>query len=99
MQDLALIFVFQDSPFDGAAAEPFPGATNDSWNLVAALEALYYEHVPNIPTVTRSSATIYAENVVITWPAYSSAFGWGADRYRYLNTDPDFAAGLYNPNE
>jgi oligopeptide transport system substrate-binding protein len=90
MQDLALLFVFSDSPWDGSAAEPFPGATNDSWTMVAMLEELYFEHVSSVPTVTRSSATIYAPNVVIEWPAYSSAFGWGANRYRYLNTDPDF---------
>jgi len=58
--------------------------------MVAMLEELYFEHVSSVPTVTRSSATIYASNVVIEWPAYSSAFGWGANRYRYLNTDPDF---------
>ncbi|AIO18368.1 Internalin-A precursor [Candidatus Izimaplasma bacterium HR1] len=90
MEDVALLQVFNDTPYDGSAAEPFTGATNDTWNLVAAFEALFFEHVPMIPTVTRSSATIYAENVVIEWPAYSSAFAWGANRYRYLDTDPDF---------
>lgn len=90
LEDIALWCVFYDTPFDGAAAEPFTGATNDTWNMVAAFERVFFEYVPQIPTVTRSSATIYAANVVIEWPAYSSAFGWGANRYRYLNTDPDF---------
>lgn len=90
MQDLALIHVFMDTPYDGAAAEPFPGATNDTWTMVAMMEELYFQHVSSVPTVTRSSATLYAENVVIEWPAYSSAFGWGSARYRYLNTDIDF---------
>jgi len=90
MQDLALVHVFYDTPWDGSAAEPFPGATNDTWSMVAVLEELFFAHVPMVPTVTRSSATLYAPNVVIEWPAYSSAFAWGANRYRYLDTDPDF---------
>jgi oligopeptide transport system substrate-binding protein len=88
--DLAMLHITMDTPFDGAAEEPYPGATSDTWNMVAAFEALFFEHVPMIPTVTRSNATMYADNVVIQWPAYSSAFGWGTNRYRYLNTDPDF---------
>lgn len=88
--DLAMLLFTQDTPFDGASSEPFPGATQDTWNIVAALEAVFYENMLSIPTVTRSSAVLYADNVVITWPAYSSAFGWGSQRYRYLNTDPDF---------
>jgi len=89
--DIAIIHIMQDTPYDGVAAEPFPGATADTWALVAAFEELFFEHVTMIPTVTRSSAIVYADNVVIEWPAYSSAFGWGSGRYRYLNTDPDFA--------
>lgn len=88
--DLAYIGLAYDSPWDGTAAEPFPGATADTWNMVAAFEAVFFETMPMIPTVTRSSATIYADNVVIDWPAYHGAFDWGAARYRYLNTDTDF---------
>jgi oligopeptide transport system substrate-binding protein len=90
LEDIGLWCVFYDTPFDGSASEPFTGATNDTWNMVAAFEALFFEYVPQIPTVTRSSAIIYAENVQIDWPAYSSAFGWGSNRYRYLTSDPDF---------
>ena len=82
--------VMYDTPYDGAAAEPFPGATADTWAIIAEFERVFFEYATLVPTVTRSSATVYADNVVITWPAYSSAFGWGAARYRYLNTDPDF---------
>ena len=49
-----------------------------------------------MPTATRSSAVVYSDNVVITWAKYHSGFAWGAARYRYLDTDPDFADGLYN---
>ncbi|MDD3067645.1 MAG: ABC transporter substrate-binding protein [Acholeplasmataceae bacterium] len=90
LYDIGMLMVSMDTPYDGTAAEPFPGATSDTWNLVAAFERVFFEYAPLIPTVTRSSATVYADNVVITWPAYSAAFGWGAGRYRYLNTDPDF---------
>jgi oligopeptide transport system substrate-binding protein len=86
-------------PFNAIAAEPFTGATQDAYNVTAAVETVFLEYVPSIPTVTRSGATIYAENVVITWAAYSSAFQWGADAYRYLNTDSDYEDGLYNSFE
>jgi oligopeptide transport system substrate-binding protein len=55
--------------------------------------------MPLIPTATLSTATLYADNVVITWPTYSIAFGWGAARYRYLSSDTDFADGFYNAYE
>ena len=58
--------------------------------MIAAFEEVYYEYVTMIPTVTRSSATIYAENVEILWPSFSSTLKWGPNKYRYLNTDPDF---------
>lgn len=93
------IFLYADStPYDATAAAPFTGATQEVWKIVAAFEDIFFKYVPLIPTVTRSSATVYAPNVVITWPAYSVAFQWGALRYRYLNTDPDFANGIYNPH-
>lgn len=84
------------TPWDATAAEPFPGATQDTWNMTAAFERVFFEYVPLVPTVTRSSATLYADNVVITWPAYSVAFAWGAARYRYLSTDADFVNGMFN---
>lgn len=87
---IAEVMIYYDTPYDGTAAEPFPGATNDTYAMVAEFERVFFEYATLIPTVTRSSAIVYADNVVITWPAYSSAFGWGAQRYRYLNTDPDF---------
>lgn len=90
LNELGLLLVTEDNPYDGTATEPFSGAMLDTWKIVAEFERVFYNHVPIIPTVTRSSATIYAENVIITWPEYSSAFGWGAARYRYLNTDRDF---------
>ena len=90
LSDIALLLVMNDTPYDGAAAEPFPGATADTWSIIAEFERVFFEYATLIPTVTRSSATVYADNVVITWPAYSAAFGWGAARYRYLNTDADF---------
>lgn len=90
IDEISTLVIFYDSPYDGTASEPFAGATNDVYAIVAAMERVFIEYAILIPTVTRSSATVYAGNVVITWPAYSSAFGWGAQRYRYLNTDPDF---------
>lgn len=76
--------------FDGGPEEPFPGAAEDLNNLTAAFEKVFFEYVPVIPTVTRAGSTVYASNVNIEWPKYSSAFSWGAARYRYLTTDPDF---------
>lgn len=77
--------------YDGGPKEPFPGASHDLSNITAAFERIFFDYVPVVPTVTRSSATIYADNVIIDWPLYSEAFGWGAARYRYMNTDIDFS--------
>lgn len=77
-------------PYDAMAKEPFPGATEETYKILAAFEDVFLQYVPIIPAVTRSGATIYAANVVIEWPEYSGTFGWGAARYRYLTTDPDF---------
>jgi oligopeptide transport system substrate-binding protein len=90
VQDISMLVINEDTPWDGTASEPFAGASNDIYNYLAELEKVFFEYVTHIPTVTRSSATVYAENVVIEWPMYSSAFQWGSGRYRYLNTDPDF---------
>jgi oligopeptide transport system substrate-binding protein len=84
------------TPFGKVASAPFPGATQEVWKIIAAMEAIFLDYVTLVPTVTRSSATVYADNVEITWPLYHSSFGWGAARYRYLSSDPDFADGLYN---
>jgi oligopeptide transport system substrate-binding protein len=89
----------ENTPWDAAAAEPFPGATEEVWKITAAFEKVFFEQMPLIPTSTLSSATLYADNVEITWPTYSIAFGWGAARYRYLSSDADFADGFYNAFE
>jgi len=91
LYSLAIILLTEDTPFDGSAKEPFSGATVDTWAITAAFEEVFFGNPTVIPTVTRSSATVYADNVKIDWPAYSTAFGWGSARYRYLTTDPDFA--------
>ncbi len=96
MLDLAFTVYSEAVPYDATASEPFPGATGEVWNIVAAFETVFLEQVPMVPTVTRSSATLYADNVQILWPDYSSAFGWGAQRYRYLSSDSDFEFGIYN---
>jgi oligopeptide transport system substrate-binding protein len=90
LQDISMVIINEDTPWDGTASEPFAGASNDIYNYIAELEKVYIEYATLIPTVTRSDAVVYAENVVIEWPSYSSAFQWGSGRYRYLNTDPDF---------
>ncbi|MBN2796521.1 MAG: InlB B-repeat-containing protein [Clostridia bacterium] len=90
VSDLSMVVINEDTPWDGTASEPFAGASNDIYNYLAELEKVFFEHMTLIPTVTRSSATVYADNVVIEWPSYSSAFQWGSGRYRFLNTDPDF---------
>lgn len=84
------------APWDATASEPYPGATVDTYNLTAAMTRAMLDYVNFIPTVTRASVALYGESVEITWPAYSVTFGWGANRYRYINTDPDFAEGMYN---
>lgn len=78
------------TPFDGGPDEPYPGAMDEAHQLIAAMEEIYLEYAPTVPAVTRSSATIYADNVKILWPEYSNTFGWGSARYRFLTTDPDF---------
>ena len=94
--DLAENMFVLDSPYDGSAVAPFPGATEEVWNVVQAFEEVFFEQMPLIPTATSQSAILYADNVKIWWPKYSTAFGWGATRYRYLTTDPDFANGVFN---
>jgi oligopeptide transport system substrate-binding protein len=88
-----------DTPYDATRAAPFAGATQDAWSIVAAMEAAFFELMPMVPTAALQSAVIYAASVQILWPAYSDTFGWGSTRYRYLSTDPDFAAGIYNSFE
>lgn len=84
-------WVFNEAtPFDGSASERFPGGTNDAWTFATAFLKVFYEHVTHIPTGGSASATLYADKVTINWPAFTTAFGWGANRYRFLNTDPDF---------
>jgi len=93
-------YVYNEStPWDASAAEPFPGATEEVWKVTAAFEKAFFQQMPLIPTATLSSAVLYADNVEITWPLYSTAFGWGAARYRYLNSDADFEDGFYNAFE
>jgi oligopeptide transport system substrate-binding protein len=94
--DLAENMFILDSPYDGSAVEPFPGATQEVWNVVQAFERVFFQQMPLIPTATSQSAVLYADNVEILWPKYSTAFGWGANRYRFLTTDADFADGLFN---
>jgi oligopeptide transport system substrate-binding protein len=77
-------------PYSAPMKEPFAGAAQDLAEMIAVFEDVFLTYVPMVPTVARSGATLYAENVVIEWPEYSYVFGWGANRYRYLNTDPDF---------
>lgn len=89
--DLVDIMMNTNNPFDGSAEEPFPGAGNEANEIIAAFERIFIENAPVIPAVTRSSATLYADNVVIEWPEFSASFGWGAARYRYLTSDADFA--------
>ncbi len=90
IQDISLLILNEDVPWDGTASEPFAGASNDIYNYLAELEKVFFDQCTLIPTVTRSAATVFAKNVVIEWPSYSGAFKWGSGRYRYLSTDPDF---------
>jgi oligopeptide transport system substrate-binding protein len=90
MEEIAWFQWTATAPYDATASEPYAGASTDLWSVIAAFEAAYLNNVPNIPTVTRSSATIYADYVEITWPEYSVAFAWGSQRYRWLTTDSDF---------
>jgi oligopeptide transport system substrate-binding protein len=93
-------YVYNEStPWDASAAEPFPGSTEEVWKVTAVFEKAFLAQMPLVPMATLDSAVVYAANVMIEWPAYSSAFGWGAARYRYLTTDADFANGFYNAYE
>jgi len=96
VEDMGDILINKATPYDATAAAPFPGATQDVYTIVAAFEDIFYQYCTLIPTVTRSSATVYKDNVKILWPDYSSAFGWGSNRYRYLSSDPDYSLGIYN---
>ena len=94
--DLLIYNYSASTPWDGSAVEPFAGSTNDVYSMTAAFEEVFFNYITMIPTVTRSSATIYSADVTIMWPAYSSTFDWGAARYRYLSSDADYANGMYN---
>lgn len=94
--DMAYMVYADAVPWDGTASEPFPGSTQEIWKIVEMFEMTFFENVPVVPTVTRSSATIYAENVTIEWPEFHGSFGWGANRYRYLTSDEMYEDGLYN---
>ena len=95
---VTLMYIF-DTPYDATRSAPFPGATQDVWSIVAAMEKVFFEFMPLVPTSSLQSAVIYAANVVILWPEYSVTFGWGPSRLRFLNTDADFSEGLYNSFE
>jgi oligopeptide transport system substrate-binding protein len=97
--DLVFLMWAYDTPYDATRAAPFPGATQDVWSIVAAMEEVFFEVMPVIPTSALQSAIIYAENVEILWPEYSVTFGWGPSRLRFLKTDSDFSEGLYNSFE
>ena len=97
--DLVSLMWLYDTPYDATRVAPFAGAIQDIWNIIAAMEKVFYEEMPLIPTSTTQSAIIYAENVEILWPAYSDTFGWGPARLRFLNTDSDYSEGLYNSFE
>lgn len=97
--DLIVLMWNFDTPYDATRSAPFAGATQDVWNIVAAMEKVFFEVMPIIPTSTLQSAIIYAPNVVILWPQYSVTFGWGPSRTRYLTTDTDFSDGFYNSFE
>ncbi len=71
--------------------EPFPGAVDDLTRVTAGYEYIILDFVTLVPVGSFTGVTAYAENVVIEWPFYSYELGWGPTRYRYLNTDPDFA--------
>lgn len=71
--------------------EPFAGAVEDLTKITAGFEHLILSYVTVLPVASRTSEIAYAMNVVIEWPEYSYELGWGSARYRYLNTDPDFA--------
>lgn len=72
--------------------ELYSGQTEDLSRVTAAFEYTILDYVTLIPVASRTSVTIYAENVKVLWPEYSYELGWGTQRYRYLTTDPDFAA-------
>ena len=97
--DLITLMYNFDTPYDATRSAPFPGATQEVWSIVAAMERVFFEVMPLVPTAALQSAIIYAPNVVILWPEYSVTFGWGPTRLRFLNTDPDFLDGLYNSFE
>ena len=65
MNQLALIMITLDNPYDGTAAEPFAGATSRS------LEMLKYSmHMPNYPNCNKIIIYNLCSNVVIEWPEY-----------------------------
>ncbi len=78
------------TPFDSGRDELFEGASNELYNLIVAFEKVFLDYVPIVPIASHKNVTAYKNNVVILWPDYSKELGFGSDRYRYLNTDPDF---------
>ena len=95
-QSLVNLIINLNIAFDGIQDEPYPGASVDTFNLIQGMNRLLLDWVNLVPTITTAAVDLYADNIIITWPQYSETFAWGANRYRYINTDPDFAEGLYN---
>lgn len=84
------MFVLNDSFMWWKDEEPYAGAVEDLTKISAAFEYAILDLVTLVPIGSRTSIVAYADNVVIEWPEYSYELGWGAARYRHLNTDPDF---------
>jgi len=93
---LSEFIIGYNTPWDATAEEPFTGATQDIWNMLAQFEDAFFKYVPMVPTSTRANATVFKPYVNILWPDYSVGFGWGANRYRYLSSDPTMVDGFYN---
>lgn len=85
------VYVLYDEFLWWTTEEPYAGAVDDLTRISAAFEYVILDLVTLVPVGSRTTITSYAMNVEIEWPYYSYELGWGTNRYRFLNTDPDFA--------
>lgn len=56
---------------------------------ISVLEKAILNVMPTVPLTATANSTVF-KNVNLEWPEFHMLFGWGAQKYRYLTTDPDF---------
>lgn len=75
------------------AAAKYEGKSDVLFTAMGGVEKALLDLMATIPLTATASTTVY-NDLHVDWPSYGIYFGWGAQKYRYLTTDPDFASLL-----